>query len=275
MQISKEDNNVEMVCRVKNMDPESLSLFHFHENYELCQPLNCACDFLVEGIPIHGEPGDILAVDSQAVHRFLPRFPESRIRVLQFSVGILPPEGALPLRTHITRGELEAVPGLFSTVNGMMDQMQEEPWVYRGEKNPLLKSMMVSLYLLLLKHFPGEKPTGGRKNTELFLRAVEYSRAHFADEHCTVENMARQLGISRERLAELFRRFTGLTPKQYLNTLRIDYVNQLLLKDSDITGAAFQAGFGSIRAFNGAYKAAMGMTPTEYLRNRNVKGDRS
>ena len=129
--------------------------------------------------------------------------------------------------------------------------------------------MMVSLYLLLLKHFPGEKPGGGRKDTEVFFRAAEYSRTHFAEEDCTVEGMAKELGISRERLAVLFRQFTGLTPKQHLNTLRIDYVNQLLLGDTDITGAAFQAGFASIRTFNSAYKAVMGMTPTEYLKKRS------
>lgn len=265
MQVSKENNNVDMVCHVKRMDPETLTLFHFHENYELCQPLNCSCDFLVDGVLIHGEPGDILAVDSRVVHRFLLRFPDSRIRVLQFSVGILPPEGRLPLATHIPRSRMEAVPGLFSTVNGLMEQMEQEPWVYRGEKNPLLKSMMVSLYLLLLKHFPGEAPAGGRKDAEFFFRGAEYCRTHFADECCTVEHVAKQLGMSRERLAELFRRFTGMTPKQYLNALRIDYVNQMLLDGSDITGAAYQAGFGSIRTFNAAYKAAMGMTPTEYL----------
>lgn len=269
MQISKENYNVEMVCRVKVMAPENLALFHFHENYELCQPLNNPCDFLVEGKRICGEPGDILAVDSQVVHRFLLRYPESRIRVLQFPVGILPPEGMLPLRVHITRGELEAVPGLLDTVNGLMEQMEREPWTFRGEKNPLLKSMMVALYMLLLKHFPGEKLPGGRKDTELFFRAAEYSREHFADENCNVEELAKQLGISRERLAELFRRFTGFSPKQYLNTLRIDYVNRLLLDGSDITSAAFQAGFGSIRTFNSAYKSAMGMTPTEYLKKSN------
>ena len=269
MQVSKENCGVEMVCRVKVMGPETLSLLHFHENCELCQPLNFPCDFLVEGIMIHAEPGDILALDSRVFHRFLLRFSGTRIRILQFPVSILPPEGVGTLRTHISRAALETVPGLYATVVGMIEQMGQEQWVFRGEKNPLLKSMMTSLYLLLQKHFPQGKPSVRRRDTELFFRAAEELRTRFSEEDCTVENLARSVGISRERLAELFRQYTGLTPKQYINSLRIDYVNRLLLEGSDITDAALRAGFGSIRTFNGAYKAAMGMTPTEYLKSRN------
>jgi len=269
MQVSKEHSNVELVCHVKRMDPETLALLHFHENCELCQPLNYPCDFLVEGTLIHGEPGDILALDSRVFHRFLPLFAGTRIRILQFPVSILPPREARVLRTHISREALESVPGLFSTVNGLMEQMEREQKVFRGEKNPLLKSMMVSLYLLLQKYyFQGTAP-GRRKDTELFFRAAENLQSSFTEEGCTVEFLAKSLGISRERLAELFRQFTGLTPKQYLNMQRIDYVNRLLLEGAPVTEAAYRAGFGNIRTFNGAYKAAMGMTPTEYLKSRN------
>ncbi len=269
MQVSRENSNAELVCHVKRMQPGTLALFHFHENYELCQPLNCPCDFLIDGVLIRAEPGDILAIDSRICHRFLPVFPDSQIRVLQFPVRILPPAAAAPVRTWIPRKALEEVPGLFQTVEGLMRMMEQEPTVNTGEKNPLFQSLMVSVYLLLLKYFPEQSPPKRRKEADLFFCAAEYIHRHFAEERSTVETIAKELGISREKLAELFRQYTGLYPKQYINRLRVDYANSLLLEGYNITEAAFQAGFGSIRTFNSAYKAITGMSPTDYLKTKS------
>lgn len=268
MQVSRENSNAELVCQTKISQPGSLGLFHFHENFELCQPLNAPCDFLVDGMLIRAEPGDILAIDSRICHRFLPVYPDSQIRVLQFPVRILPPAAAAPIRIRITREELENVPGLSQTLEGLMGMMEQEPRVNTGEKNPLFQSLMVSVYLLLLKYFPEKAPPKRRKEADLFFRGAEYIHSHFTEEGHSVDTIAKALGITREKLAELFQQYTGLYPKQYINQLRVDYANGLLLEGQHITEVAFQAGFGSIRTFNSVYKTIMGMSPSEYRKGK-------
>lgn len=268
MEIWKEPKGTDLVCHTRCMGPDSVALFHLHENYEFCQPLNCGCDFLVDGQLLRAAPGDIIAVESQVVHRFLPSREDSRIRILQFPMGILMPFAAPSLQTHIPKQAMEAIPDLFPAVTTLMELMEQEPRVLIGQKNDLFQSLMLSLYLLLGKHFPATQSPGRRKDAALFSRAAEYANAHFCQENLTVEGIAKALYISREKLSNLFAQYAGISCKQYIHTLRINYVNRLLLEGTHITDAAMQAGFGSIRTFNSVYKAVTGMTPTEYIKNQ-------
>ena len=266
MEIWKEPKGTDMVCHIKCMGPDSVALFHVHDNYEFCQPVNCSCDFLVDGQLLRAAPGDIICVESQMVHRFLPLQPDSQIRVLQFPVRILMPAAPASLQRHISRQAMEEIPGLFSGVSTLLELMEQEPQVLTGQKNDLLQSLMVSLYLLLGKHFPAVRNPGRRKDAALFSRAAEYANAHFDREELTVEGIARALYISREKLSNLFTQYAGITCKQYIHALRVDQVNRLLLEGADITEAAMKAGFGSIRTFNSVYKSVTGMTPTEFIK---------
>lgn len=260
-----------MVCHTHTLGPDSNALFHWHENLELCQPLNKACSFLVNGVLYRAEPGDIIAIDRQVIHRFLPEMPDTQIRILQFPLRILLHSGALAgtLQTHIPRQALEAVPGLWQNSSALLALMEQEPRVYTGEKNMLLQSLMASFYFLLLKHFPAKISAKARKDADLFFKTVEYANAHFDREDSSVETIAKALCISREKLSSVFLQYAGISLKHYISTLRINYVNQLLLEGLDITSASLKSGFGSIRTFNSVYKTVMGITPTEFLKKHN------
>lgn len=278
MEIWKEAEGTELVCHVMRMNSDSKALFHWHENYELCQPLNRGCRFLVDGKPVQAGAGDLVSIDRQVIHRFLPEQADTHIRVLQFPIRILLQSGitAGTLQTHIPRQAMEAVPGLWQAVTTLMELMEQEPRVFTGQKNMLLQSLMASLYFLLLKHFPAEQDRKSRKDADLFFQAAEYANSHFDEEDSTVEVMAKKLCVSREKLSAVFLQYAGIPLKHYIHTLRTNYVNQLLLQGCDITTAALKSGFGSIRTFNNVYKTVMGITPTEYLKayERNEKQPR-
>ena len=78
--------------------------------------------------------------------------------------------------------------------------------------------------------------------------------------------MAGALYISREKLSSVFLQYAGISCKQYINTLRVDYANRLMMEGMDVTTASLKSGFGSIRTFNSVYKGIMGMNPTEYIK---------
>lgn len=273
MAIWKEAGSMELLCRRMVMAPDTPAMFHFHENYEFCQPLNRPCDFLVDGTLYHAEPGDIISVDSRVVHRFLLREPDTAIRILQFPVRILLRSGTLgsALQTHIPKATLEQIPGLYSAVCTLMELMEQEPPISSGGKNELLQSLMTSLYLLLLKHFPAKSNQGLRKDTDLFFQATEYANAHFSDATLTVESMAAALYVSREKLSSVFLQYAGISCKQYINTLRVDEANRIMMEGCDISTTALESGFGSIRTFNSVYKGIIGMSPTEYIKKLRSK----
>jgi len=76
--------------------------------------------------------------------------------------------------------------------------------------------------------------------------------------------LAREAGLSRFHFHRLFKRHTGMTPKAYVTAQRARRVRDQLLRGGGVTGAIYEAGFGSNGRFYAASGAALGMTPSRY-----------
>ncbi len=62
----------------------------------------------------------------------------------------------------------------------------------------------------------------------------------------------------------MFPKFIGISFKKYLSKVRIDKALDLLKDNSaNITDIATQCGYNNVRAFNSAFKAETGASPTE------------
>ncbi len=93
--------------------------------------------------------------------------------------------------------------------------------------------------------------------------AVRYIEEH-ADENPTLEVLGRVVGASPHHLQRTFKRALGVSPRQYLESLKAQNYKNLLKNGRDIAGAGYEAGYGSSR---GVYEGAsryMGMTPATY-----------
>ena len=101
-------------------------------------------------------------------------------------------------------------------------------------------------------------------------RAASILRSRF-HEPLTLGIVAKETGVSRERLSRLFRSVMGVTFSDYLNTIRLDSCRQHLVEThASITEIAFACGFQSVSQFNRRFKAAEGVSPREY-RRRHVR----
>ena len=80
----------------------------------------------------------------------------------------------------------------------------------------------------------------------------------------TVPELARALDVSADHLRRAFTRVLGVTPRQYGDTLRRERLRRHLRRGRDVTGALFEAGYGSTsRLYEGAHDH-LGMTPASY-----------
>ncbi len=80
----------------------------------------------------------------------------------------------------------------------------------------------------------------------------------------TAPELARALDVSTDQLRRAFTRVLGVTPRQYGDTLRRERLRRHLRRGRDVTGALFQAGYGSTsRLYEGAHDH-LGMTPASY-----------
>ncbi len=81
-------------------------------------------------------------------------------------------------------------------------------------------------------------------------------------------------GISERRMVEIFRKEYGITPKAYMDQLRLKEAERLLSEmEEKVIDIAEAAGFGSVVSFNRFFRSETGQTPTEY-RNTHRKSGR-
>jgi AraC-like DNA-binding protein len=81
----------------------------------------------------------------------------------------------------------------------------------------------------------------------------------------TLGDIAAHVGLCRSAFCRYFHSYTGKTFFQFLNEYRIDYVCQLLTKDSlSISEACNCCGFNDIPYFNRVFKKIKGLSPTAF-----------
>jgi AraC-like DNA-binding protein len=82
----------------------------------------------------------------------------------------------------------------------------------------------------------------------------------------TVEDLAREAGVSRSVLAQRFTEFVGHPPMHYLAMWRMQLATHLLGTGTTVAEAAQQVGYESEAAFSRAFKKAMGDAPGTWRR---------
>lgn len=84
----------------------------------------------------------------------------------------------------------------------------------------------------------------------------------------TIEELAKDAGLSRSALAERFADLVGMPPMQYLAKWRMQVASGLLSNGSGMAAVAAEVGYGSEAAFSRAFKKTVGMRPSAWRRRR-------
>ena len=83
-----------------------------------------------------------------------------------------------------------------------------------------------------------------------------------------LDNVAREVGLSRPHFFKLFRAQMGLTPNLYLNALRMERAIELLAESEEgVTEIGFDLGFSSQASFSRFFIANGVVAPSAYRRS--------
>ncbi len=111
----------------------------------------------------------------------------------------------------------------------------------------------------------------GSDSTDRVARYVMRLKSLFFRQETIVE-AARSVGLSRRQFAELFRKVTGQSWRQYVLGLRLKRAAELLAgTDRSVSAVAFECGFDDLSNFHHSFKSAHGCSPLSYREQRRVR----
>lgn len=133
---------------------------------------------------------------------------------------------------------------------------------------------------VLREHYTSELPTESRTNastkvTRKFINEfIAIVENNIPNEEFSVEDICREIGISRVQLYRKVKALIGYNVNDYISTVRLQKA-KYLLADPELTIAdvAFKVGYSSQAYFSTVFKSKFSLTPTEYREKK--KGRRS
>jgi len=103
---------------------------------------------------------------------------------------------------------------------------------------------------------------------EFVEKALRLVEENMENPEFSVNNLCDDLGMSRSQLYRKFESITGLTPNDFIRSVRLKRAAQLLRGSSyNISEISDRVGFNSIKYFNKYFKEEFGFTPTQYRSN--------
>ncbi|WP_047245503.1 two-component regulator propeller domain-containing protein [Maribacter thermophilus] len=112
------------------------------------------------------------------------------------------------------------------------------------------------------------KVTATSVDEKLLHKLKQTIEDNIQDQNLTLEMLATEVGVSRAQLFRKVKALTGLTPNNFIKSIRLKYAVLLLEEDKfQISEIAFLSGFKEPSYFSRCFKEAYGCSPKEYRKD--------
>lgn len=236
---------------------------HWHRSIEIFAVCSGELEFHIDNRKWHLTPGNFMIVNSNEVHSVDSPLPNETI-VLQIP---------LKLFEDYFTGEQFI---WFSHEPGRRDErfmeLIRELYGTYGRKacgyDLKMKSLFYQIMYLLVKDYRlmevDDASVRKNKNLNKLSAITSYMKENYTGD-LSLDEVARVFDYSPNYLSRMFRKYTGLTFKSYVQSIRLGYA----VKDLDsgrysITEVAMRNGFSGSRALARAFQKKYGMLPSEY-----------
>jgi AraC family transcriptional regulator, regulatory protein of adaptative response / methylated-DNA-[protein]-cysteine methyltransferase len=99
----------------------------------------------------------------------------------------------------------------------------------------------------------------------LIRRAITFLTAHWTT-HPSLDELASELGLSPGHTQKLFKRWCGLSPKDFILAITVDRARELLKGSASVLDTAYEVGLSGSGRLHDLFVTHEAMTPGEYRR---------
>lgn len=231
--------------------------YHFHKNYELIYVLQGAVELTLNGrkFPVHaGTFALVLPNEFHAYHT-----PDtSQVWIGVFSADFV---GEF---AKMTEGKRANDPRFSCS-----DAIEALLLKYLISEEPADMLLMKSMLYAACREFSTQAQLRrGEQEQDFVFDIIQYVSTRFREE-LSLRQIAQAFGYEYHYLSRQFHRYFEMNFKQFLNTYRMDYAREQLLRtDTSITDIAYDAGFQTVRTFNRVFTEHTGTTPSQFRKDQ-------
>lgn len=248
---------------------------HWHEHFEIIYVVSGTVSFYIDRQRYDASAGELLFVPSGGLHVGYCT-TEERVEywALVFNRSLLdgPYGDAIhdrylapfldgKLRFPVKPDRSERLEPVRELLRSIKDEFEQKPLAYELA----VKAKVYLLFTLLARDcFPereNDLAVPADKRMERFKTLLLHIQKHL-DRKLTLAEAARMMNLTPYHFCSVFKAATGRTFVDYVNRLRMDEAEKLLLGGATVTEAAGRVGCGSLNYFTKLYKQIKGTTPS-------------
>lgn len=253
---------------------------HWHDSVEISYVLSGKIDDIyIDGAHYSSNAGDIVVINSKALHSFTTRNNGDREAVtILIPYDFIKPcvQGSEPIEfdcisiVESDQRRLAHFAELRKLLNAVVVSHLKQ---HRDEfAHVHLTALSYQIIYVLLKYFRIRKEekqaVQTSKHRERLLSIKNYVERHY-DQNLSVEQIAHTFQLSPQYMSRFFIKHTGMTLFQYINELRLEKAyRDLMNTDLSILNVAMNHGFPNEKSFIRVFKNGYGVTPYQYRKAR-------
>ena len=256
--------------------------WHWHEEFEFGLVTGGAVVYRTDRHTFELEEGDGIFINSGALHELHPVEGAGKARLQtqffdrEFLAGaagsLLDIKYVVPVQEQpgldaipLYRRDAKSGMALARLKSGAELCLNRGPF-FELRLRSLISELWEAIYPLAVREPEEGQPTSRQADNERMKRMMQYTQEHFR-EKITVADIAASIPVSERECYRLFRTHIGITPTEYILSLRIQNA-QTLLADTDksILEIAVETGFGTSSYFGKLFRQHHHLTPTQYRR---------
>lgn len=252
---------------IDSTHPQYVMPLHWHGEFELIRVKEGSFLLYLDNKPVTLFKGDCAIIDCTAMHRGIPNNAVYECAVFGISMlykksNDIARQFLRPIAHRKVTVSHNPTPKVKGVINEIFACARKQKEYYQLEIHSLLYNLFSLLYGEgLIKNEAKQKNS---KQMEVIGELLDWIEQNYT-EHITLASLAEVSGLNQKYLCRFFKEYTGRTPVDYVNSLRIDAAcHELEHGGMSVTDAALSSGFNSISYFTKTFKRYKSLSPAEY-----------